>query len=184
MSSSYIPAKITAGDSLGWTVEISDYPASAGWVLKYYLVKTGKQIEIIGTPAGNAHAFTLAPADTADWPAGRYKYQAVMVNGTSDRATIDAGHVDVAADFAAQDGGMDAREHAEVVLDALYAVAEGKATEDQSSISIGDRALTHMSPGQINEWIRIYEAKVARLNNAQRRRRGQATHRYIKARFS
>jgi hypothetical protein len=184
MSSSYIPATITAGDSLSWTITDADHPASAGWVLKYYLVKTGKQIEIESTPDGDAHAFALAPADTAAWPAGRYKYQAVATKDATDRATIDAGHVDVAVNFAAQADGYDAREHAEVVLDALYAVAACKATEDQASISIGDRALTHMSPGQINDWIKIYEAKVARLNNAQRKRRGLATRRYSKVRFS
>jgi hypothetical protein len=183
MSSSFIPAKITAGDSLSWSVENSDYPASAGWALKYYLVKSDKQIEIDSTPSGDAHTFALAPTDTADWPAGRYKYQAVMVKGSTERATVDAGHVDVTTNYAAQTTGFDAREHAEIVLDALWAVAEGKATTDQASISIGDQALTHMSPAQLNEWIRVYEAKVARLDNKQRRRRGQGTRRYSLVRF-
>lgn len=184
MSSSYIPAKITAGDSLSWTVEDGDHPAGDGWTCKYYLVKSDKQIEIESSPAGDAHAFSLAPGDTVDWPAGRYKYQAVMIKGSTERATIEAGHVDVAVNYAAQSSGFDAREHAEIVLDALWAVAEGKATTDQASISIGDQALTHMSPAQLNEWIRVYEAKVARLDNRQRRARGQSTRRYSLARFS
>lgn len=182
MSSSYIPAAITAGDSLAWTVTDDDHPASAGWVLKYYLVKSGQQLTLTATAAGDAHQITVTATTTAAWPAGRYHYQAVAAKG-EERATIDSGHVDVSPNFATQADGYDARAHAEVVLDALYAVAEGKATEDQASISIGDRALTHMSPGQINEWIRVYEAKVARLDNRQRRRRGQATKRRTLVRF-
>jgi hypothetical protein len=167
-----------------WTVEDGDYPAGDGWALTYYLVKSDKQIEIASTPAGDAHTFSLAPADTENWPAGRYKYQALMIKSTTDRVTYDTGFVDIATNYAAQSTGYDAREHAEIVLDALWAVAEGKATTDQASISIGDQALTHMSPAQLNEWIRVYEAKVARLDNRQRRRRGQATRRYSLARFS
>lgn len=78
-----IPSKLTAGDSVEWTVNLPDYPAPT-WTLKYYLVKDGKQIVITGSQYGSTdeHHIDIAKATTANWPAGTYSYQAKASNGT------------------------------------------------------------------------------------------------------
>jgi hypothetical protein len=35
MTATSEPVRITAGDTVAWTKALPDYPASAGWVLKY-----------------------------------------------------------------------------------------------------------------------------------------------------
>lgn len=119
-----VPATLRAGDTATWRRTLADYPASAGWVLSYVLVKTGAQIAITAAAAGADHLVSVAPATTAAWAPGVYVWQerAALAGAIHTTAT---GSVEILASFSAATTGLDARSHAQKTLAALEAWIEG-----------------------------------------------------------
>ena len=145
-----IPDKITAGDSFAWKKHYADYPASDGWVLSYALVMTGTIITLQGAPDGDDHLISKAAADTADYLVGIYFWQS-YVTKAAERYTLETGRIEILPNFAAQASGLDTRPHCFVLLDAIQAVNESRATEDHLNVSFGGRSVGKMSLGELKE---------------------------------
>jgi hypothetical protein len=65
--------QVAAGDTLTHSVTLSDYPASAGWVLSYRLIpRTGSAITFNAAADGDNFAVSVAAATTSAWTAGTY----------------------------------------------------------------------------------------------------------------
>jgi len=136
------PNSFIAGNTVKWTKSVSDYKPEDSWVLKYYFVKTGTQLTLTATDNGDSkHLITLTAANSADWPAGEYKWQAVVTK-TTERYVVDSGSLTVEPDFAQQISGHDSRTYWETVLENVKAVLEERATKDQSSYTIHGRQLS------------------------------------------
>jgi hypothetical protein len=161
------PNSLLAGANKSWSRSLDDFPASAGWALRYHLVMAGHQITIDSTPDDDIHKVTLVAADTASWNPGRYQYQAWVSLG-ADAHMVEAGAIEIKANFASQTTGYDGRTHAEKVLDALEAMIEGKASLDQQSYSVGGRSITRLTPAELVDWRKEYQREV----NIQRRKMG------------
>ena len=164
------PTEITAGDTVTWKISLSDFLASDSWVLTYALVKTNKLIEITASADGDDHLVEELPTTTADWDPGIYHYQAYVTKGT-ERYQVGEGTIEVLEDFAASTG-YDNRSHAKKVLDAIEALLEGKADQDQLSYSIGGRSLSRFSWDELisarNTYRSMYvaeERKAGRLSS-------------------
>ena len=67
MTATTEPARVTAGDTIAWTKTLSDYPASAGWVLAYTLINAGAKITITAAASGDDHAVTVLAATSAGY---------------------------------------------------------------------------------------------------------------------
>jgi hypothetical protein len=171
-----VPSSLIAGDLWLWTRDLSDYPAST-WTLTYYFENKDKAFSIAGTPVGATHSFSIAAATTAAYPAGRYLYRVRAVNG-STIYTIEEGWVEVAPDPAAA-GTRDTRTWARRVLEALEATIEGKASQDQLSMSINGRAISRLSPEELLTWRDSMRAEVRAEESALASGRGRT----IRARF-
>lgn len=154
------PARIIAGDTAQWQKTFSDYPASAGWALKYSLVKAGNKYDIDGTAAGDDFLMTATAATTAAWAKGSYKYQARMTKG-SEAHTVEQGNIEIVANYSTAAGGLDDRTHARKVLDAIEAVIENRATMDQQEYQIGDRMLKRTDLADLYKLRSQYKALVA-----------------------
>ena len=165
------PEKIIAGDTLEWTKDLPDY-LPATWTLTYSLVKDGTRIGIVASDNGDGtHLVDEAKATTAAYAVGVYKWHATVDNGT-DRHLVESGTVEVVTDFVAATSGFDGRAHCKIVLDAIEATIEGKATKDQSSYSIqtgdGSRSITRLTFGELIEARRFYKAEYQRLLRQER----------------
>ena len=173
-----IPATLTAGDSVSWLRTESDYPADV-WTLTYSLIKTDTQIQIVASASGTDHLVEVAATTTADYTAGAYDWQAHVTDGT-ERYLLDSGIVTVVTDYAGEGTGFDARSHSKIVLDALEAAIEGRATKTQLSQKVGEVQVTHMSLSDLIKARDVYSAKYRKeLVTA-----GKAkSHHIIKARF-
>lgn len=114
------PGSFTAGDSVTWQKTLADYPASAGWVLKYRLINAGGFIDIVSAAAGDDHLVDLAAAATALYTAGSYTWSAYVENA-GKRHTVGSGTVVVQPDLAAQTAGFDTRGTAARTLAAVDA---------------------------------------------------------------
>ena len=152
------PSEIIIGDSLLWrrrgVQAISeiidgiptyvDIKASEGWALKFVAVgKLG--VVSITASADDEDAddfkFYVTAAVTAAYVAGDYLWQLVATK-TTTRYTIAEGRVTLTDNIAGRSALYDNRSHAKKVLDAVEAVMENRATQDQMSYQIGGRSLS------------------------------------------
>ena len=141
---SNIPKKITAGESVSWSVSLDDFPASAGWVITYTLVKSDTRIQIVSTAAGDTHLVEIPFATTAGYNDGKYHYQAHISNSV-ERYQVGEGAIEILPDFATKTSGHDGRTWVKAAIDALEAAIEGRASKTQLSQTINGLQVEHMS---------------------------------------
>jgi hypothetical protein len=177
-----MPLEITAGDAVAWRFYSSYFPADAGWEVSYSLVNAAGRIAITAEADGQTHLVNLAAADTVAWTAGEYRWQSYATKG-AERYTLDEGAVTIKTNFATQTSGFDARPHVYIVRDALEAVLEDRATEAQSSMSIGGRTISEMGHGELMDAQKENARRIMIYERKQRRKRGKPTGSTYKVRF-
>jgi hypothetical protein len=152
------PTEFRVGDSISWVrravqaveandngvLEYTDIKASDGWTLKFTAVgKVG--IIAITASADDDNAddfkFTAAAATTAAYAAGDYQWQITATKSTT-RYTIAEGLITLLDNISGRSALYDNRSHAKKVLDAIEAVIEGRASQDQMQYSIAGRSLS------------------------------------------
>ena len=141
---SNIPSKLTAGESVSWSVTLDDFPASDGWGVTYTLVKSDTRIQIVSTADGISHLIEIPYTTTADYEAGEYRYQAHVSNDV-ERYQVADGIIKILPDFATKTTGHDARTWVEIAIDALEAAIEGRASKTQLQQSINGIQVQHLS---------------------------------------
>lgn len=123
------PLSVSAGDTVSWTRSEPLYPASAGWVLTYYLsLGAAAPIALTSTADGDEHAISAAASVTAEWPAGDYHWTLRVSKPAGEVHTLDCGVLTVLPDPSAT---VDRRTHAEKCLASIDAALEksvGSAT--------------------------------------------------------
>lgn len=174
-----IPSKLTAGESVSWPVSLSDYPASDSWVLTYTFIKSDTRIQITADADGDDHLVEVAAATTAAYAVGEYEFQAHISNGT-ERYQVDSGVIEIVTDFAEQSDGYDSRSHVKIVLDALEAAIEGRASKTQMSQMVGSIQVQHMT---LMEQTRIRDNYAAKYRNELVKAGAIKPSRTIKTRF-
>lgn len=168
------PNEIFAGDSATWKIENSDYKASAGWTLKYVLLNSSGQILITSTASGDDHLIEIPKATTANYTAGTYEWRSFFYD-SDEQYPYKVGTLTIHPNWTTQTSGYDTRSHAKTVLDAIEALIEGRASQDQMSIKIGDRELTRMSPKQLIDWRNFYREEYSRELNEDALANGDTT---------
>lgn len=138
------PTELIAGDTWAWKrTDLGVDYAPASYALSYSarLESAGTEIGISASESGNDYIVTVAAATTAAYAAGVYHWQAYITR-TSDsaRVTVDSGTFEVIANR--DTATTDPRSHAKIVLDAVEAVIESRATKDQESYTINGRSLS------------------------------------------
>jgi len=149
------PDTIFAGDSLTWNISNGDYKASDGWTLEYILLTSTGQITITSTASGDDHLVTVAKATTANYTAGTYDWRAYFYDD-DERYAYKTGVMVIEADWTEEDSGYDTRSHAKIMLDAIEATMQSKATSDQLEIKIGDREIKRLSATEMVKWRNFY----------------------------
>ena len=156
------PTEITAGDTLSWLISLPDYPASAGWVLKYALSKAGSAaISITGTASGDSHLLSVSAATSAAYGAGEWHWTSYVTKG-SERYTVGAGVLTILPDPANLPAGHDPRTHAEKGLAAIEAVLEGNLSGSLAEYEINGRKAKLWSHSELLKLRAIYKAQVRR----------------------
>lgn len=177
-----IPRQFARGDTVKWYENRRDYLPGDGWTLTVALVQTDDQRKITATDNGDGrHLVTIAPADSVGFHPGLYRYQVKVTNGT-DVHLLEHGTVDVLQSFEDVSSGWDARSHAEKVLDAIRAVIEGKASQDQQNVSVGGQSLSRYNWPDLLELEREYSWRVRREHDQARIDAGEpaTTHRQVR----
>lgn len=178
-----IPTSITAGDTYSQRVDLAEYPASAGWVLKERLIPRagGPVVEITGTADGDTHVLAAAAAATAAWVPGDYGV-ARWAEKAGESHVVEQGQTAIAPDPRTMLGATDTRSQAEIALAAAKA-ARDAWNPTQRRYRIGDREMEFNSPGAIAEHISKLEAEVKREQAAQAMAAGRPNPRKLLVRM-
>ena len=179
------PSALRAGDTWKWTRSLPDYPASAGWTLKYRFKNSTGGFEIVASASGNDYSITAAAVTTATYTAGTYTWEAWVEGGSSEKYTIDEGTFVVKPDYRAVAAGaaLDDRSHAKKVLDAITAVIENRASKDQERYMIANRELWRTPIPELLKLRQRYLSEVNAEINAQKINDGLASGRKIQFRL-
>lgn len=142
------PEEIVVGDTLDFGVSVPDYPATAGWTLKYRLTPRfatppTPPVTLTAAPDGSDYRITVGPATTSLWTAGAYTW-ARWVEKSGARQTLnESGQLLMKADPATTNQGFDSRSHARKVLEAIQAILEDRSSSTQRELvayTIGSRS--------------------------------------------
>lgn len=153
---------IVAGDYLAWkrTDLYTDYPP-ASYSLSYSarLNSAGTVLNLNATESGNDYLIEYDSSDTLNIAIGIYHWSAYITKTSdSNRLQVDYGQWEVVSNLATD--SSDPRSHNQKVLDAIQAVIENRATQDQSSYSIAGRSLSRMDPDSLFRFEGIYKSRV------------------------
>jgi len=180
------PERIVVGDFIQWRrVDLgTDYPNDA-YTATYVARITGggsSEIQIVGTAYNSDYLFSASSSVSADFVAGFYHYQLEMVrNSDSERIVIDRGTFTAVVDLDVN--GTDPRSHAEIMVDKIETVLQGRADADVLSYSINGRSLSKMPPNELVEWRDYYKREFLMEKRKERIRRKIASGATIVARF-
>lgn len=179
------PTSLRAGDTWAWRREdLSDYPAGAGWTLKYYFRNATAYFDVTAAADGDRYAVGVAKATTATRAAGDYDWVAV-VESTTERREVDRGRLHVLPDYSAA-AVLDGRGFARTLLQAVEAQLLNRATSNQLDLvssAIADRSLTRDAGGLITLRSQLL-AEVAREDDAERMRQGLGSRNRVLVRFA
>lgn len=96
-----IPDTLIPGDSYDVSLSEPDYPATAGWSLRWSLAGP-QRLDVESAPDGAAHVLALSVSATGVLTAGVYGWQLRATNTTTGKAhTIRRGELRVESDLAA-----------------------------------------------------------------------------------
>lgn len=180
------PLRLVAGDRAVWKRDDlgADYDPAI-YDLKYSarLESDGTtEIEITATADGTDFVIEVASSVTVSYAAGRYHWQAYIVRKSdSERITVDTGTWEVLADR--DSATTDPRTHARIVLDAVEAVLEGRASKDQEEYSIAGRSLKRTPIPELLTLRDRYRAEVRSEESAERAARGLPSRNTMYVRF-
>ena len=86
------PLRVTAGDTWTWVRALSEYPASAGWVLTYYLSLAAAAPKVIECTAQvDDHLAEVDAESSAEWTAGNYHWTARVKNTAGEVHSVATG---------------------------------------------------------------------------------------------
>lgn len=181
--SASLPSSLRAGDTLSGTFDLSDYPASASWVLSFTLINASAKQTITCTASGDLHVLSVPAATTAGWAAGLYTYTA-HVTKSPLRYTVGSGQIQVLPDLSAAttyDGRTPARRALEAAEAALATYGSKAYT---TKIAIGDREQTFASPGDFLAFMSRLRQQVRAEEDAERAAAGLGKRNRIMVRFN
>lgn len=179
------PHEFVIGDFIQWKREdiVGDYPVathSATWVAR---IATGGSTEIIvnATEASTYYLFTISSATSATFAKGHYHWQLEITETSSgNRIVIDRGTLDIHYDL---DDNVDPRSHAQIMVDKIESILEGKADADVASYSINGRSLTKMSFDDLIRARDFYRKEYAKELQIELAKDGEKTGATVLVRF-
>jgi hypothetical protein len=175
------PSKIVAGDTVGWTKSLPDYPA-ASYTLKYEL-RGPSSITITATGSGTEYTVAVLAATSDDYVPGIYSMYGVVSAGAV-RHTVFQGTIEVVENPTEIQPGTDTRGHARRTLALIEAAIENYAANPYQTITIAGRTKSNWSMSELLSWRDRYIQEAKREADAERVANGIPTRRRIFTRFS
>ena len=180
------PSQIVAGDRVSWkrTDFGTDYAPTA-YALTYSArleSSGGTEISITASESGLDYIVEVGASTSAAYTVGVYHWQAYITRSAdSERITVDTGTWEVIANRDA--ATTDPRSHVKKVIDAIEAVIEGRASQDQMGYAIAGRSLSRTPVADLLTLRDRYRAEYVRIQREERILNGQGHTGRILTRF-
>lgn len=180
------PLKIVVGDFIQWkkTALAESYPPathSAEYVARI-AAGQGDEIKIAATERTDYYLFKVTSATSASFQTGFYHWQLeVTETASGNRIVVERGEFEAIADL--DNNGADPRSHAEIMLDKIESLLQGRADKDVSSYAIQGRSISKMSITDLLQWRDYYRKEVVKERRDQAIAQGKPTKTTVKVRF-
>lgn len=175
---SAMPDKIRLGDTLDVLFSFSDFDASDGWTITIYWIGAITDFSKVTSASGIDHLLELTATETnTNLKVEQMSWQAKATKG-ADVFTADFGTQDGLVNFTTA-SASDQRTENQIILDAVEARINDRASTDQNEYTIKDRQLKLMTIDELISWQSIY---TNRVKLEKRKEKGQGTQ-LIKVRF-
>ena len=180
------PTSLVVGDFIQWkkTSLAAAYPPathSATYVARIASGQSG-EIQMTAIERPTYYLFQVTSATSAAFSTGFYHWQLEIVETASgNRIVVERGEFEAIADL--DNNGADPRTHAEVMLDKIESLLEGRADKDVNSYSIQGRSISKMSIADLLQWRDYYRKEVLKERRDNAIAQGKPTKTTVKVRF-
>lgn len=182
------PDTLVVGDRWMWRrpdlASIYD-PSEYALTYEYHRDSGGggvNQFTITATETSDDYIIEVPSTTTDGYKSNAYVWYAFITRSSdSERIAVDNGRAELVEDFA--DSSADVRTHAKTVLDAIEAVIENRASQDQMSYSIAGRSLARMSIDDLMTFRNRYRAEYLEEIKKSRIKNKQDSGNLVKVRF-
>lgn len=180
------PTEVVVGDFIQWKRSdlVTDYPL-ASYSAEYVARITGggaNEIKLPATETGGTYLFTVDSATSADFEPGLYHWQLEITQTSSgNRVVVDIGDFTAIPDM--DSNQADPRIHAEIMVDKIETLLQGKADSDVANYSVAGRSLTKLSFQELIDARDYYKREITHHNNKELLKRGKSNGSTIKVRF-
>lgn len=181
------PTTVVVGDFIQWKRSdlVQDYPV-ATHSAEYVARITGggsSEIKLAATEGDPTYyLFTVDSVTSADFVPGYYHWQLEITETASgNRIVVDTGTFTALADLDVNN--TDPRTHAEIMVDKIEALLQGRADKDVSSYSIAGRSITKMSVSELIDWRDYYRREAKKEKRDSDIKNGRPTNTTVKVRF-
>ena len=180
------PTEVVVGDFLQWKRSdiVADYPTDEYTATYVARITAGGSDEIQLTMTGHDTYYlaTVTSATSADFAVGEYHWQLEIVQDSSgNRIVVDLGDFRAIADL--DTNQADPRTHAQITLDKIESLIEGKADNDAQEYSIAGRQLKKYSFNELLDLREYYRREVAKEKADRDIKQGRKSSATIKVRF-
>lgn len=93
---------------------------------------------------------------TASWKPGDYLFQLLTADGLKE-----SGEITLLPNFALSDVTTNVKTPAQQMVEAIEAVIEGRATQSQKSMSVGDKSISYMDLDELLKYLEYFRKKAA-----------------------
>lgn len=183
------PSELVVGDFIQWKrSDLSeDYPTLSGYTAEYVARITSGSFDEIKIPqsassTNDYYLFTVGSSASSAFLPGIYRWQLEVVQTSSgNRIVVDSGSFSAIADM--DNSQSDPRIHAEIMVDKIETILQGKADSDVASYSVAGRSLTKLSFQELLDAREYYKREVNNHKNKELLKRGKSGGATIKVRF-
>ena len=181
------PTSVVIGTLVQWKrADLSDVYAPASYDLIYNIrLKNGAGVDksVTATTAADGSFLTSLTSNlTTTMVAGDYVWQA-FISRKSDSAKVAVGTGELQLLSNLDQNGADNRSHAQIMVEKIQSLLEGRADKDVSSYSIQGRSLSKMTVNDLMMWRDYYRKEVAKEKQDALIAAGKASNATVKVRF-
>lgn len=180
------PLKVVVGDFIQWKKAklAESYPTSQYSAEYVARVTAGgsSEIKLAAIERPTYYLFQVSSAVSEGFSPGYYHWQLEVTQTSSgNRLVVERGEFEAIPDL--DNNGADPRTHAEIMLDKIEALLQGRADKDVTSYSINGRSISKMSIADLLQWRDYYRKEVAKERNDNAIALGRPTKTTMKVRF-
>lgn len=180
------PLKVVVGDFIQWkkTALAESYPPATYSAQYVARITAGgsSEITLAAIERTNYYLFQVSSATSEAFTPGFYHWQLeVIQTSTGNRIVVERGEFEAIPDL--DNNGADPRSHAEIMLDKIESLLQGRADKDVSSYSISGRSIAKMSITDLLTWRDYYRKEVIKERRDNAIALGKPTKTTVKVRF-